>query len=271
MATQSAPLDLHEHWLRTTLEREQPRRLLLALLLLLVALTVVVVKDREFWFGTDETIEAEGAIAEPTSAPAAVAASVPVSAPLAASAAQQVPAAAVKTQTVAPVASEKHGVVKHNAHAAVANAAQVPGTRAVLPPMAMEVIAADTHHGLQSGSNAVKIEVPRSEASRSAAPVSNAAELVRVTPAANQPEVYPMLAQRSRVEGSVVLQALIGTDGVIRNLRVLSGPSILTAAAEQAVRQWRFKPYLENGQAVETQAHITVSFTIKVSDNAKSS
>jgi periplasmic protein TonB len=65
----------------------------------------------------------------------------------------------------------------------------------------------------------------------------------------------------------VVLQALIGADGVIEDLRVMSGPAILVSAAQQAVREWRFKPYLQNGQPVETKAKITVNFTIKVSDN----
>jgi len=63
------------------------------------------------------------------------------------------------------------------------------------------------------------------------------------------------------------LQAVVGTDGVISDLRVLSGPAILTAAAQQAVRQWRFKPYLQNGQAVETKARITVNFSIQISNN----
>jgi protein TonB len=70
-----------------------------------------------------------------------------------------------------------------------------------------------------------------------------------------------------KVQGSVLLQALIGADGVIRNLRVLSGPAILASAAREAARQWQFKPYLQNGQAVETQANITVNFTIKVMNN----
>lgn len=65
-----------------------------------------------------------------------------------------------------------------------------------------------------------------------------------------------------KVQGSVVIQALIGADGDIQDLRVLSGPSILASAAQEAVRQWRFKPYLQNGQPVETQAKITVNFTI---------
>jgi periplasmic protein TonB len=70
-----------------------------------------------------------------------------------------------------------------------------------------------------------------------------------------------------RVQGSVVLQAVVGTDGTIEDLRVLSGPSILITAAQQAVRQWRFKPYLQNGQPVETKARITVNFSIRISDN----
>ena len=53
---------------------------------------------------------------------------------------------------------------------------------------------------------------------------------------------------------------------------MLSGPAILTAAAQQAVRQWRFKPYIQNGQPVETKARITVNFSIRISDpNAKTS
>jgi protein TonB len=73
-----------------------------------------------------------------------------------------------------------------------------------------------------------------------------------------------------RVQGSVVLQAIVGADGNIEDLRVLSGPSILNAAAQQAVRQWRFKPYLQNGQPVETKARIVVNFSIRVADDATS-
>jgi protein TonB len=73
---------------------------------------------------------------------------------------------------------------------------------------------------------------------------------------------YPMLARQMKVQGSVILQALIGKDGVIQSLRVVRGPHILAAAAEDAVRQWHFKPHYEGGDAVETQAKITVNFTI---------
>jgi protein TonB len=71
-----------------------------------------------------------------------------------------------------------------------------------------------------------------------------------------------MLAREMKVQGAVILQALIGTDGGIQDLRVLSGPAILATAAQEAVRQWRFKPYLQNGVPVETEAKITVNFTI---------
>jgi len=65
-----------------------------------------------------------------------------------------------------------------------------------------------------------------------------------------------------------VLQALIGADGIIENLRVMSGPAILAPAAQQAVREWRFKPIIQNGHAVESKATITVNFAIKVADNS---
>jgi protein TonB len=65
-----------------------------------------------------------------------------------------------------------------------------------------------------------------------------------------------------KVQGSVVLDAVIGRDGTIQTLKIVSGPTILANAAMEAVRQWRFKPYLQAGEAVETEARITVNFTI---------
>jgi protein TonB len=73
---------------------------------------------------------------------------------------------------------------------------------------------------------------------------------------------YPLLARQMKVQGSVILQAMISKDGVIQNLRVVSGPHILASAAQDAVRQWHFKPHLEGAEPVETQAKITVNFTI---------
>jgi periplasmic protein TonB len=70
------------------------------------------------------------------------------------------------------------------------------------------------------------------------------------------------LAREMKIQGAVVLNALIGRAGNIQHIRVLSGPTILSAAAQEAVKQWRFRPYLQSGQAVETEARIIVNFTI---------
>jgi protein TonB len=56
--------------------------------------------------------------------------------------------------------------------------------------------------------------------------------------------------------------AMISRDGQIQDLRVLSGPPILSGAAREAVKQWHFKPHYEGAAAVETVARITVNFTI---------
>ena len=75
---------------------------------------------------------------------------------------------------------------------------------------------------------------------------------------------YPLLARQMKVQGAVVLSVFIDKDGSIENLQVDSGPAILADAARAAVKQWRFKPYLQNGQPVATQARVTVDFTIGV-------
>ena len=76
-----------------------------------------------------------------------------------------------------------------------------------------------------------------------------------------QPQ-YPPEAGRERVEGTVVLLAVIGTDGTVKDLRVESGPSVLAQAAIDAVKQWRYKPYLLNGSPVEIDSRITINFTM---------
>jgi TonB family protein len=73
---------------------------------------------------------------------------------------------------------------------------------------------------------------------------------------------HPRLAKQQTMEGSVVLLAQIDKDGNIENLKEISGPEILFAAAREAVKQWHFQPYYTSGQAVETQTQITVKFAI---------
>lgn len=74
---------------------------------------------------------------------------------------------------------------------------------------------------------------------------------------------YPTLARSARVQGEVVLSAVIDTNGQITNLQLVSGHPMLVPAAITAVREWRYKPYLLNGQPVEVETTITVIFSLQ--------
>jgi len=73
---------------------------------------------------------------------------------------------------------------------------------------------------------------------------------------------YPPLARQARIQGVVVLEALIGKDGSIQNLHVVSGHPMLTNAALEAVKEWKYKPYYLNGEPVEVETTINVNFTL---------
>jgi protein TonB len=73
---------------------------------------------------------------------------------------------------------------------------------------------------------------------------------------------YPPLARAARVQGDVVLSAAIDANGQITNLQLVSGHPILVPAAIAAVKQWRYKPFLLNGQPVEVETTITVIFSL---------
>src|SRR5258708_2487524 len=73
---------------------------------------------------------------------------------------------------------------------------------------------------------------------------------------------YPPLARQARIQGHVLLQAEISKDGSIPNLRLLSGHPMLAPAAIEAVKQWKYKPYLLNGEPVEVETQVQVNFTL---------
>ena len=73
---------------------------------------------------------------------------------------------------------------------------------------------------------------------------------------------YPALARAARVQGEVLLSAVIDTNGMIQNLQLISGHPMLVPSAIAAVKQWRYKPYLLNGQPVEVETQITVIFAL---------
>jgi periplasmic protein TonB len=73
---------------------------------------------------------------------------------------------------------------------------------------------------------------------------------------------YPPLAKQARISGSVILQAVIGKDGSIQGLKAVSGHPMLIPSALDAVRQWKYKPYILNGEPVEVDTQVTVNFTL---------
>jgi len=74
--------------------------------------------------------------------------------------------------------------------------------------------------------------------------------------------VYPPTARIARIQGAVVLEAIIAKDGTMQQLHLISGHPMLVKAAIDAVSQWRYKPYVLNGEAIEVETQITVNFIL---------
>ncbi|MGA2374914.1 MAG: energy transducer TonB [Candidatus Sulfotelmatobacter sp.] len=73
---------------------------------------------------------------------------------------------------------------------------------------------------------------------------------------------YPPLARQARIQGQVILRAVISKDGSIEGLTLVSGHPMLAPAAIEAVKQWKYKPYLLNGEPVEVDTEVLVNFTL---------
>ena len=78
----------------------------------------------------------------------------------------------------------------------------------------------------------------------------------------NVAPTYPSEAGRARIEGTVVLLAVIAKDGTVQDVRVESGLPVLAQAAIDAVKQWRYRPYVLNGEPIEVDSQITINFTL---------
>lgn len=74
--------------------------------------------------------------------------------------------------------------------------------------------------------------------------------------------IYPPIAKAARVTGTVVLRAIISKTGEVERLQVISGPAMLQQAAKDAVMQWRYRPYLLNGEPVEVETTVNVIFAL---------
>ena len=249
-------------------DTRQRRLMVIALTLLLAVLGLAIYANREFWFQDEQEADSnQPAYASPT-------ATAPVQpSPLEAK-------AATPAKPKHRAAPEAKSATPDATSASVAATATT--NRTVLPPLEVEVVAGDQRSTIRPGTNSVRVDLqpgaPTQSASdtgslgsasqTTAAVTNDAAERVQMS--ADTTEVvsrpvrpgYPLLARQMKVQGSVILQALISKDGVIQDLRVISGPPILAIAAQTAVRQWHFKPHFQGNEAVETQAKITVNFTI---------
>ena len=240
---------------------KQQRLMITALGLLLLALGFVLYRDRDFWF-PDATVTQDR---QPQDAPQTAA----------------TPGIRESHATAGNKKSRTHPAAVREAETREPSGATITATRTVLPPLEIEVVAGNTHRSLHPSNNSIQVDmqhgaapaqlapqVPADSSETAARVTSPAAERVDVsaeTPEAVSQSVtpgYPTLARQMKVQGSVILLALIGRDGLIQDLHVLSGPPILANAAQEAVRQWHFKPHYQGAEAVETQARITVNFTI---------
>lgn len=231
-------------------QQKQRRMMLVALALLLAALIVVLVKDRQFWFPSGPTAESNSD--EDSSRDTAQTHAPAPSAPATGSSRPK-----PKQRAAAPAPAE-----------VLPAPPAVTTSRAVLPPLEVEVVAGDQRRTVPSTNNSIKIDLQPKSGSATPSGTANATGHVQLSPDASQVVVhtvqpnYPLLAKQMKVQGAVVLQALIGKEGTIQDLHVVSGPAILSSAAREAVKQWRFRPYVQGGQPVETEARITVNFTI---------
>jgi protein TonB len=109
---------------------------------------------------------------------------------------------------------------------------------------------------LFGGSNKPKVQAAAPKKVNISAGVAVGMLLQKTTP------VYPPIAKAARVSGTVVLQATISKTGLIENLRVISGPAMLQQAALDAVKTWRYRPYLLNNEPVEVETTVNVIFTL---------
>lgn len=246
---------------RSNYQANQQRLMGTALALLLCTLVFVLYRDRDFWFPDGQDLE-EQAQASPAATPTAVPGSD-------AKVREKAKAHVLTSKKTDPIRTEPDPP-----------ASGVTVTRTVLPPLEVEVVAGSTHKTLHPNNNSIQVDMDNGSAppvvgarpapveASTASLTNNAAERVHISSDAaavvthSVKPSYPTLARQMKVQGSVVLQAMIGRDGTIEDLHVVSGPTILADAAKDAVRQWQFKPHYQGSKPVETQARITVNFTI---------
>jgi TonB family protein len=230
------------------------RQLFLALTLLLMALVLVVARNWQFWLSALSLEEATN---------------------------QATPDTGKKDEAMARPARLRKAGAKQTPPARAQEHSEVtpePGETTLAPLRVDVTYASGQHRTLMARNSAVhvdlehnsqqSVDIPERSAMSSAGTETAGGGQVRFSPQTAEvvvrrvEPVYPLLAQQENVQGAVVLQARIDKDGNVQSLQVLSGPAILTAAALEAVKQWRFKPHYESDRATPVETRITVNFTI---------
>jgi TonB family protein len=107
-----------------------------------------------------------------------------------------------------------------------------------------------------SGSNGPKVKIAAPSRMSISAGVAGGLLIQKTSP------VYPQMAREARVSGTVVIQATISKTGEIQNLHVVSGPTMLRQPALDAVKTWRYKPYLLDGEPVDVETTVSVNFSL---------
>jgi protein TonB len=157
-----------------------------------------------------------------------------------------------------PAATPTSALVVHTESAKLASKPALSDSDAAAPaPSSLGLTSSADPHALAAiGSAPVAVPKASNQVLKISQGVSEGLVLKKVQPR------YPSQALQLHMEGSVQLQATIGKDGSISNLKILSGEAMLARAAQDAVKQWKYKPYYLNGEPVEIQTQITVNFKL---------
>jgi protein TonB len=107
-----------------------------------------------------------------------------------------------------------------------------------------------------SGQNGPKVKIAAPTKMSISAGVAGGLLIQKTSP------VYPQIAREARVSGTVVIQATISKSGTIENLRAVSGPTMLRQSALDAVKTWRYRPYMLDGEPVDVETTVSVNFTL---------
>lgn len=108
-----------------------------------------------------------------------------------------------------------------------------------------------------------KVPPPPPERNPASSPVRRSESVMEASLIRRVQPLYPAVAKAMRLSGVVQLRAIIGSDGTMRQVEVLSGNEILARSAVAAVREWRYRPTMLNGEAVEVETLITVKFILE--------